>query len=95
MTSRGLLARQVVEITDALVVRENGEGDDLDRVSLNLSWLGIARIENLSRYRNIQTLSAFGALVFAVTTQFSAGRNSGTPWLYYSWLHQFGCTSVF
>jgi hypothetical protein len=49
-------APEVVEITDALVVRENGEGDDLDRVSLNLSWLGIARIENLSRYRNIQTL---------------------------------------
>ena len=35
------------------------------------------------------------ALALAVTTQVSAGSNSGTPRLYHFWLYQFVFTGVF
>merc|ERR1719183_824931 len=49
-------ATEVQEITEELVIKENGESAPEDRVSINLSYCGIAKIERLEAYCNIQAL---------------------------------------
>jgi hypothetical protein len=53
----GSSASEVQEITEELVLKQNGQQEEpQDRVSINLSYCGIAKIERLEAYCNIQAL---------------------------------------
>merc|ERR1719379_2226088 len=41
---------------EELVIKQNGKGEPQDRVSINLAYCGIAKIERLESYGNIQAL---------------------------------------
>jgi hypothetical protein len=49
-------AAEVQEITEDLVVKQNGAAEPQDRVSVNLAYCDIAKIERLEPYCNIQAL---------------------------------------
>jgi hypothetical protein len=52
----GSSAPEVQEITEDLIIKENGAEEPQDRVSLNLGYCGIAKIERLEQYCNVQAL---------------------------------------
>merc|ERR1719379_3082438 len=41
---------------EELVIKQNGKGEPQDRVSINLAYCGIAKMEHLESYGNIQAL---------------------------------------
>merc|ERR1719235_2542962 len=49
-------ATEVQEITEELIIKQNGRGEPQDRVSINLAYCGIAKIERLESFGNIQAL---------------------------------------